>query len=74
MKDLFDQGPKKIIEGSLGEVEYIDDFLTLSEADEFFKKINAETHERPLMKYYGKTFPIPRDTAWFGENLMSIQE
>lgn len=68
MKDLFDQGPKKIIEGSLGEVEYIDDFLTLSEADEFFKKINAETPwERPLMKYYGKTFPIPRDTAWFGE-------
>jgi len=68
MKDLFDQGPKKIIEGSLGEVEYIDDFLTLSEADEFFKKINTETPwERPLMKYYGKTFPIPRDTAWFGE-------
>ena len=43
MKDLFDQGPKKIIEGSLGEVEYVDDFLTLSEADEFLKKINAET-------------------------------
>ena len=69
MKDLFDQGgPKKIIEGDFGEVEYIDDFLSYSEADIFFETINKETPwERPLMKYYGKTFPIPRDTAWFGE-------
>ena len=55
MKDLFDQGPKKIIEGSLGEVEYVDDFLTLSEADEFLKK--------KFVFYFSCFFP-KFDSSW----------
>jgi alkylated DNA repair dioxygenase AlkB len=66
--DLFDQGPIKIIEGNEGTLEYIEDFLSPSEADEFFEKINKETlWERPSIRYFNKTFPIPRDTAWYGE-------
>ncbi|MBC69840.1 alpha-ketoglutarate-dependent dioxygenase AlkB [Acinetobacter sp.] len=66
--DLFDQGPIKIIEGNEGTLEYIEDFLSPSEADRFFEKINRETMwERPSIRYFNKTFPIPRDTAWYGE-------
>ena len=42
MKDLFDQGPKKIIEGDYGEVEYVEDFLSYSEADSFFEILNSK--------------------------------
>ena len=68
--DLFDQGPKKIIEGDQGEVEYIEDFLSISEADKFFEALQKElknTLERPKIKYFGKEYPLPRETAWFGE-------
>ena len=66
--DLFEQGPKIIIDGNYGRVEYIEDFLPVSIADNFFEAINSETPwERPYMKFFDKTFPIPRDTAWYGE-------
>ena len=69
MKDLFDQGgPKKIIVGDYGELEYIEDFLSFSQAEKYFTTINKESPwERPSLKYFDKTYPIPRDTAWYGE-------
>ena len=69
MKDLFDQGgPKKIIEGDYGELEYIEDFLSYSEAETYFKSIDEESPwERPILTYFGEKHSIPRDTAWYGE-------
>ena len=36
--DLFEQGPKIIIDGNYGMVEYIEDFLPVSIADTFLKQ------------------------------------
>ena len=69
MKDLFDQGgSKKIIEGDFGELEYIEDFLSYSQAETYFTSINEESPwERPILTYFGEEHRIPRDTAWYGE-------
>tara|TARA_Y200000002_G_C22688209_1_gene666878 strand:+ start:7743 stop:8357 length:615 start_codon:yes stop_codon:yes gene_type:complete len=66
--DFFEDKDKPLISDSSGEVIYISNFLSKEEADNYFSIINSDTPwDRPLIKMFDKTFPVPRDTAWYGE-------
>lgn len=65
--DFFENKNNLIISGDEGEAEYIPNFLSKEEADGYFDLINSDTPwDRPLIKMFNKTFPVPRDTAWYG--------
>ena len=51
------------------EVIYKEAFLSNSEHDNYFEKINSEVDwgERIVSSMFGKEYVMPRDTAWFGE-------
>ena len=51
------------------EVIYKESFLSNSEHDNYFEKINSEVDwgERIIGSMFGKEYVMPRDTAWFGE-------
>lgn len=71
MMDLFNQEPKERVFQKIplldGEVWYMENFIPLDKANSYFKKF-VETinwrHEE--IKMYGKTYPVPRKTAWYG--------
>ena len=69
--DLFSQEPKerefeKIMLKD-GEVWYMENFIPTEKANNYFKdfveNINWRQEE---IKLYGKTYPVPRKTAWYG--------
>ena len=66
--DLFQKENSLLISGDQGEVEYVPNFISTKEANHYFNLINSETPwDRPHIKMFDKSFPIPRDTAWYGE-------
>ena len=66
--DLFQKENSLLISGDQGEVEYVPNFISTKEANHHFNLINSETPwDRPHIKMFDKSFPIPRDTAWYGE-------
>jgi alkylated DNA repair dioxygenase AlkB len=51
-----------------GEVWFIPNFLKLKEADDYFNILTQSIHWRQEeIKIYGKTIPLPRKTAWYGD-------
>lgn len=69
--DLFNKTPKKRefqkIKVKDGEVWYMENFIPLDRADAYFKKFIEQINWRQEeIKMYGKTYPIPRKTAWYG--------
>jgi alkylated DNA repair dioxygenase AlkB len=50
-----------------GEVLFMKNFLKHNEALNYFKKLNSSINWRQEeIKYYGKIYPVPRKTAWYG--------
>jgi len=50
-----------------GEVWLMKNFLKQKEATDYFNILNATIHwKQEAIKYYGKTYPVPRKTAWYG--------
>jgi alkylated DNA repair dioxygenase AlkB len=50
-----------------GEVLFMKNFLKQDESLEFFNKLNSTIHwKQEEIKYYGKIYPVPRKTAWYG--------
>jgi len=50
-----------------GELWFIRNFLNQQEADEYFKILYSSVHWKlEQVKFYGKTFQLPRKTAWYG--------
>ena len=50
-----------------GEVLFMKNFLTEIEAQNYFKILNSTINWRQEeIKYYGKIYPVPRKTAWYG--------
>mgnify|MGYP000165043422 FL=1 len=69
--DLFNQEPKertfKKIKLLDGEVWYMENFMPLDKANSYFKILNDSIEWRQEeIKMYGKTYPVPRKTAWYG--------
>mgnify|MGYP001178457593 FL=1 len=66
--DLFQKEDSLVISGDQGEAEYVPNFFSKEEADKYFNVINSETPwNRPHIKMFDKSIPVPRDTAWYGE-------
>ena len=71
--DLFSQFEKDmernfdIISLKDGEVWFMKNFLTQNESDYYFKILNESIHwKQEAINYYGKTYQVPRKTAWYG--------
>ncbi len=69
--DLFNQVSKKrefekiILKD--GEVWFMENFMPLDKANMYFKNFNENIKWRQEeIKMYGKTYPVPRKTAWYG--------
>lgn len=69
--DLFSQEPKerkfeKIMLKD-GEVWYMENFIPIEKANNYFKDFAENINWRQEeIKLYGKTYPVPRKTAWYG--------
>ena len=51
-----------------GEVLFMENFLSLQEADSLLQKFNNSISWcQETIKMYGKVYPVPRETAWYGE-------
>lgn len=50
-----------------GEILFMKNFLNYSEAINYFNKLNSSINwKQEEIKYYGKIYPVPRKTAWYG--------
>lgn len=69
--DLFNQEPKERVFKKIplldGEVWYMENFMPPEKANSYFKILNETIRWRQEdIKMYGKTYPVPRKTAWYG--------
>lgn len=69
--DLFDQKPKsrefEKIDLLDGEVWYMPNFMPLDKANSYFKTfLDTIKWRQEEIKLFGKTYPVPRKTAWYG--------
>lgn len=69
--DLFStEGQEKtfeVISLQDGEILFMRNFFTSSEAKNYFELLqNNINWKQEEVKFYGKTFPVPRKTAWYG--------
>lgn len=69
--DLFNQKPKKREFQKMklkdGEVWYMENFMPLDKANTYFKNFVEQINwKQEEIKMYGKTYPVPRKTAWYG--------
>lgn len=69
--DLFNSKPKpRVFEKHQlkdGEVWVMDNFMPLNKANQYFKKLTKTINwKQEQIKMYGKTFNVPRKTAWYG--------
>jgi alkylated DNA repair dioxygenase AlkB len=50
-----------------GEILFMKNFLNYSEAINYFNKLSSSINwKQEEIKYYGKIYPVPRKTAWYG--------
>lgn len=50
-----------------GEILFMRNFFTPTEAKNYFELLqNNISWKQEEVKFYGKTFPVPRKTAWYG--------
>jgi alkylated DNA repair dioxygenase AlkB len=69
--DLFtpeeQQKAFEVISLSNGEILFMRNFLTPSEAKHYFNLLqNNISWKQEEVRFYGKTYPVPRKTAWYG--------
>ena len=69
--DLFStEGQEKtfeVISLQDGEILFMRNFFTPTEAKNYFELLqNNINWKQEEVKFYGKTFPVPRKTAWYG--------
>ena len=69
--DLFStEGQEKtfeVISLQDGEILFMRNFFTSSEAKYYFELLqNSINWKQEEVTFYGKTFPVPRKTAWYG--------
>jgi alkylated DNA repair dioxygenase AlkB len=58
---------KKIISLN-GEAIFYSQFFTIEESDQFFKELENDVNwKQDYIKLYGKPIPLPRLTAWYGD-------
>jgi alkylated DNA repair dioxygenase AlkB len=72
--DLFSAGQVQVMKEIPirdGELLFMEQFLSYAEIQRILSELNQEIHWRQeQIKMYGKSFPVPRLTAWFGDDGM----
>lgn len=59
---------KKIIVNRDGEVVLYPNFFSIQESDKFFKDLYKGVNwKQETIKFFGKNMPLPRLTAWYGD-------
>jgi alkylated DNA repair dioxygenase AlkB len=78
--DLFTQiekpKPRKFEKYSIkdGEVWFMANFMPLDKTDEYYQALlNTIKWRQEQIKMYGKTSPVPRKTAWYGDEGFSYK-
>ena len=73
MEDLFSieeqNAPKEFEKHILkdGEVWVMKNFMSFDDAKKYFKILNGTINwKQENITFYGKTYPVPRKTAWYG--------
>lgn len=73
--DLFTQNekikPREFEKYSVkdGEIWFMPNFMPLDKTDEYFQALLSTINwKQEQIKMYGKTYPVPRKTAWYGED------
>ena len=57
----------EVISLSDGEILFMRNFLTPTEAKHYFNLLqNNISWKQEEVRFYGKTYPVPRKTAWYG--------
>ena len=57
----------EVISLSDGEILFMRNFLTPTEAKNYFNLLqNNISWKQEEVRFYGKTYPVPRKTAWYG--------
>ena len=57
----------EVISLSNGEILFMRNFLTPTEAKHYFNLLqNNISWKQEEVRFYGKTYPVPRKTAWYG--------
>lgn len=69
--DLFSiEGQEKtfeVISLQDGEILFMRNFFTPTESKNYFELLQSNINwKQEEVKFYGKTFPVPRKTAWYG--------
>jgi alkylated DNA repair dioxygenase AlkB len=68
--DLFSQGEDNGIEVFTvldGEILFIRNFLSPTEAEKYHEVLLKTIHwKQEQISFFGKTYPVPRKTAWYG--------
>jgi alkylated DNA repair dioxygenase AlkB len=68
--ELEQQAPREFKKHSLqdGEVWVMKNFMSPTEARKYFKILNDTINwKQEEITFYGKTHPVPRKTAWYGD-------
>ena len=69
--DLFNQQPKirefEVIRLRNGEIWFMPNFMSIKKSKEYFDILMTSINwQQEEIKMYGKTYPVPRKTAWYG--------
>lgn len=65
---MYEQNKFEIFPIEDGEILFMKNFLELEKANDYYEKLNSTIHyKQEEIKCYGKIFPLPRKTAWYGD-------
>ena len=66
---LFPENPNKVEEISIqdGELRLYPEFFSPEDRETFFNQLKKINWQQEEIKLYGRTIPLPRLTAWFGD-------
>ena len=66
--DLFEDQTQYYTSFKQLEIEYIKDFFNKNESDILFNLLKKDIEwKQDLIQMYGKSYPLPRLTAWYGD-------
>ena len=67
-KKIENTAREKRLDNLDDEVIFYPNFFNIEESDQFFQALESESNWRQdYIKLYGKSIPLPRLTAWYGD-------
>ena len=65
---MYEQNKFEVFPVEGGEILFMKNFLELEKANAYYEKLNSSIqYKQEEIKYFGKIYPLPRKTAWYGD-------